>query len=133
MPEQLLHRADIVPILQQVRGKRIPETVARDPLGQPGLRSGRLDSALNDRLMQMVTPQVVWITTVQIPAACGEHELPRPLSRGTRRFPLIRPWQRRLATACSQITLVYPPHAGKMGLEIRHRSRGKHRHPPCRP
>jgi len=53
--QQLLHGSDIVAILEQVRGKRMPEGMTTGRLRDSSLKSSGLDSPLQDRLMQMVS------------------------------------------------------------------------------
>lgn len=47
VPEQLLHRADVVPVLQQMRGERVPERV-----GGYVLRDPRIDHGASDGLLR---------------------------------------------------------------------------------
>jgi hypothetical protein len=52
--QQLLDGADVVPLLEEVGGERVPEGVAAGGLGQPGLRDRLLHRLLHGRLVQMV-------------------------------------------------------------------------------
>jgi hypothetical protein len=57
--QQLLHRADIVTVLQQVGGERVPQAVAGDPLRETGIRRGQLDGALDDGLVEVVATKSI--------------------------------------------------------------------------
>ena len=54
MAQQFLYRSDVVPILQQMGGERVPEGVASRALGDPGPPNGIPDGALDGRLVQMM-------------------------------------------------------------------------------
>ena len=56
MAEQLLDRADIVPVLKQVGGERMAKRVARGPFDQASPLNGLLNCLLNDRVVHMVSP-----------------------------------------------------------------------------
>jgi hypothetical protein len=56
MSEEFLNRADVIAIFQQVRGKRMPQRVAVDRLGQPYVTRGLLDGPLQHRFVQMMPP-----------------------------------------------------------------------------
>ena len=55
MPQQFLHRADIVAILQQVGSETVAKGVAGDALVDPGQASGFLDRFLHAALADVVT------------------------------------------------------------------------------
>src|SRR5206468_3919395 len=54
--EQLLHRANVVPVLQQVGSEAVAEGVAGRRLTDPRAQNGRPDHPLNRGLMEMVPP-----------------------------------------------------------------------------
>jgi hypothetical protein len=56
MSEEFLNRADVIAIFQQVRGKRMPQRVAVDRLGQPYGSRGLFDGSLQHRFVQMMPP-----------------------------------------------------------------------------
>jgi hypothetical protein len=54
MAQQFLYRSDVVPILQQMGGERVPEGVASRALGDPGPPYCVPDGSLDRRLVQMM-------------------------------------------------------------------------------
>ena len=56
--KQLLHRADILARLQQVCRKTVPETMRREPDGQPRLSYRRSHGPLQMLLVKMVAPDM---------------------------------------------------------------------------
>ena len=86
MPEQLLHRADIVAVLEQVGGERMPERVRGGALDDPGPARGVLDRPLQDRLVQVVPAELAG-QTVAVEACGREDPLPDPFSTGVRVLP----------------------------------------------
>ena len=54
MAEEFLNRSDVVPVLEQVGGKGVPECVAGSRLGQARLAEGFLDRPLQDRFVEVV-------------------------------------------------------------------------------
>jgi hypothetical protein len=54
VPQQLLHRPDVVPILQQMGRKRVPQAVAGRPFGYPRHVNGSLDRPLDHRFVQVM-------------------------------------------------------------------------------
>ena len=54
--QHLLHLADVVVRLPQMRGERVPQGVRRNPLGNAGLAGRRLDSPLDIGFMPMIPP-----------------------------------------------------------------------------
>jgi hypothetical protein len=54
MAQQLLHRSDVVPVLQQMGGEGVSEGVTSCALGDPGPPNGIPDGALDGRLVQMM-------------------------------------------------------------------------------
>jgi hypothetical protein len=72
--EEFLDRADIVAVLEEVRG----EAVAGGGLDDSGLKTGFTDRALKNRLMEMVSSTLSGHTIDIVPAG-GEHPLPAQL------------------------------------------------------
>jgi hypothetical protein len=54
--EELLNRANIIAIFQQVRRERVPQGVAVGRLGQPYCSGRPFDGALQHRFVQMMPP-----------------------------------------------------------------------------
>jgi hypothetical protein len=54
MAQRFLYRSDVVPILQQMGGERVPEGVASRALGDPGPPYCVPDGSLDRRLVQMM-------------------------------------------------------------------------------
>jgi len=46
VPQQFLHRPDVVAVLKQVRRKRVAKGVTADGLGNPGFEPGLFDGPL---------------------------------------------------------------------------------------
>ena len=79
--EKFLHRANIVTIFQQVRGKRVPEGMAGDAFGQPGTARGLRHGSANGRFMRVV-PLPNAAPRVHRQVARWEHVPPAPLGVG---------------------------------------------------
>src|SRR5437867_6945906 len=75
--QQLLNGADVVPVLQQVRRKGVPEGVTRRLLRQGGLEHGLADGTLDDRLVQMMAPALTR-GPVDVEPRRREHPVPCP-------------------------------------------------------
>jgi len=54
MPQQLLHRADVIPGLQQVCGERMPEDMTAHPLRYACPTRSLRDGSLHDGLVQVI-------------------------------------------------------------------------------
>lgn len=84
--EELLHRADVVAPLQEVRREGMAEGVAGDPLVEAGFSSRILHGPLHDALVEVMT---AFETARLLPArARGKNPLPSPRSRGGRDLSL---------------------------------------------
>ena len=77
MAEELLHGADVVAALEEVRGKRVPEGVARHPFGDSGRIGGTVDRPLDDRFVEMMAAFRAF--AVSPAAGRGKDPRPRPL------------------------------------------------------
>ena len=53
MPEQLLHGADVVPVLRQVGRKGVAKRVAARLLPDPGQEDGIVDGSVDDRFIDV--------------------------------------------------------------------------------
>jgi hypothetical protein len=78
MPQQLLIRADVVPVLEQVGGERVPQRMAGDTLRQARLPGRLFHRTLNHRFVKMVPPPAAVARAVQVSPPRGGHELPGP-------------------------------------------------------
>jgi hypothetical protein len=120
MPEQVLHRPDIVALLQQVRRKGVPKRVETAPIRDPRLRHRDLHIPLRRRLVQIVPP-VRAGQPVLVVARRRKDPLPLPLplprTRSIREFAPQDIRQRHRPQAARQVTLVQPLHA----LQVRPR------------
>src|SRR6266545_6900268 len=86
MAEQLLHRADVVALFQQVGGKRVAEGVASRRLGNPGAADGIRHRALENGFVKVVTTALSG-EAVHVHARGGEDPLPAPVPAGVRVLP----------------------------------------------
>src|SRR3989454_11676938 len=103
--EQFLDCADVVTILEEVGGERVPERMAGRLLREPCLQDSLADRALDDGFMQMVPPTLAR-GRVDVQARGREHPLPRPLAPGVRILPAERPRQLDPARASGEVALV---------------------------
>ncbi len=87
--EQLLDRANVVPVLQEMRRERVPQRVAACPLLDPGLPQRGPHSPL-DSLFVQVMPSSHAGSRVGRQARRREHPLPTPLRRRRRVLPRQR-------------------------------------------
>ena len=113
MAQQLLHRTDVITILNQVRRKRVPERMAAPMLGNPRLIHCPPHRSLKIVLQHVVPPNdpTPWIAR---PLLRQKHILPGP---GIRRpwilsFQRIRKLDRPVPLG--QIQRVQPPAVGKL-------------------
>src|SRR5882762_7068820 len=89
MAEQLLDSADVVTVLQQVRGERMPERVTARVLNDAGLAQRALDGTLDDGLVQVMAAALAG-EAVHVVSGRREHPLPAELASGVRVFPRQR-------------------------------------------
>jgi hypothetical protein len=76
--EEFLDRADIVAVLEEVRGEAVSQAVAGGGFDDAGLKTGFTDRALKNRLMEMVSSTLSG-HTIDIVPADREHPLPAQL------------------------------------------------------
>ncbi len=57
MAEELLHRANVVPAIEQVRGEAVAEGMTAGSFGQAGFPHGNLNGVLKVFLLNMVAPR----------------------------------------------------------------------------
>src|SRR5512138_1942106 len=79
--QELLHRSDVVAVLEQVSCKTVPQRMTRGPLCYTGSPNSFLDRSLNLAFIEMMTAELVraWIARE---FAGGENVLPTPLPIG---------------------------------------------------
>lgn len=56
---ELLHHADVNPVFQQVRGKRMSEDMATDPFGDSGSLHGSFDRFLQIRFQNVMAAEFI--------------------------------------------------------------------------
>jgi hypothetical protein len=83
--EQLLDGADVVAALQKVGRERVPKAVAGGGLREVRAERGRAHGPLQNRLVQMVAPDLRRIA-IAVGAGRGEEPLPGPLAARVRVF-----------------------------------------------
>jgi len=93
--EQLLHGTNVVPILQEVRGERVPQRVAGGTFVNLRLPNGLLHHPLDGALVN-VMPIRTTVAAITIVTFGCEHPLPSPFSLSVGVFPRKR---RRKANA----------------------------------
>ncbi len=128
MPEELLHRADVIAVFQQLGGKTVTHHMRTDALRDAGA-PGRLRQRLLDhRLVQMVPGRRPESRIAADPAS-RKHKLPPPLGRRIRELAIQRERQDDSPESFGQITLMNTPHVLQVLRQRLPRSRGQHRHP----
>ena len=75
MPQERLDGSDVVAVLEQVRRERVAQGVGAGALGQRGLTDRELEGPLQDRLVQVVAPQLAG-QPVSIESRGRENPLP---------------------------------------------------------
>ena len=124
MAQQFLHRANVVPGLEQVRGERVAQAVARRTLDEPGRLHRVPENTLHLGLVQMMTPPLTR-TRILIHPIGRKHPLPPPLFVSTWIFGVR---QNDSAQGSLNVLLVLP---SKLICWIFRRTRGddrKNRH-----
>jgi hypothetical protein len=89
MPQQFLHRPDIITMREQMRGNAVPNGVAADAFGQPRRTTGQTNGQLPSTLTG-VMPADGPGSGVSRSLVCEKHVWPHPESAGTRIFPFQR-------------------------------------------
>ena len=123
MAKELLDCANVVPVFEQMRGKRMPERMATDALRDSSLSRSHCHGTLHRRLVQVISR---WRSPPGVAAhpTRRKHKLPGPVRRGVRILPIERVRQHDGSDAVSQIPLVLPLHLGEMRCQWRlHRCR----------
>lgn len=79
VPQQLLHGADVIARLEQMRRERVPQGVTSGRLPDPGRADGPLDRFLQRRLRDMVPPLCAAGAWINGALARRKNALPRHL------------------------------------------------------
>ena len=127
VPEQLLHRPNVVAGFEQMRRKRVPERVRRRMLGDSG-HAYRLLHGTLDRLRIGMMAAFDARARIDRAHGRGENVLPCPLAPGVRVFPGERVGQENLAALVPKISLVERTDAHEMLAERQDKGAGKNRH-----
>lgn len=83
MPQEFLDRPDVVAVLQQVGGERVPERMAARRFGNAGPAHSLLHRPLHDRLVE-VMPAALTGSGIDVGPRGREDPLPSPLPPGHR-------------------------------------------------
>ena len=86
MPQQLLNCPDVVPVLEEVRCKRVTKGMTGRGLGDPGFESGFFDSPLDHGFVKVVPPFLSGASIDEMSGG-GKDPLPCPLFPGVGVFP----------------------------------------------
>ena len=105
--QQLLDGANVVAVLPQVGGERVPEGVARGGLGDPGAADRLLHRPLKDGFVEMVTATLAG-DAVHVDARGREDPLPSPGSARVRVLAEERAGQLDPAGAVPEVVFVLP-------------------------
>ena len=89
MAKELLDCANVVPVFEQMRGKRMPERMATDALRDSSLSRGHRHGTLHRRLVHVISR---WRSPPGVAAhpTRRKHKLPGPVRRGVRILPIER-------------------------------------------
>ena len=113
MAKKFLDRADIVAVLEEVRGKGMAEGVAGRTFRDARLPNGAGDRPLDRRLVEMVATHLTG-GSVAIALAGREDILPPPVAGGLGILPRERSRQRGAAAAGGEVAVVKGVNRGKM-------------------
>src|SRR4030095_5069421 len=115
--QQLLDGTNVVAFLQEVRGKRVPEGMARGGLGNPRAPDRVLDRPLEDRLVQVVAATLTG-HAVHVEASRRKDPLPSPGAAGIRVLAQERPGQLDPARTMPKIAFVLPARTLEVDAQI---------------
>lgn len=102
MPQKVLHRADVISVFQQVRGKTVSESMAAHRLVNSGQVDRTLDRLMERRLVKMM-PALFSRTWIDRETGGREGILPAPLTGCTRVFAGKRKRKEYLATTIFKV------------------------------
>src|ERR1051326_2949528 len=131
MPEELLHRADVVAGFQQVGRERVPKGVAARPLGDPRPADGAGDGALHGTGVQVMTPELL-ACGIPVAPGRGKDPLPGQLRRRVGELSLQRVRERDTPAPRGQGGLMQRLDLLEVGRERAADRFGQHRHPVLR-
>jgi hypothetical protein len=114
--EQLLHGPDVVAVLQEVCGERVPESVAGRALRDPGRADRVMDRALDHGLVQVMAPALAGLA-IDVDAGGGEDPLPGPFTACTGVLAAEGSGELDPPGAAAKITIVEPPDALEVALQ----------------
>ena len=120
MPQELLHRPDVVAALQEVRREEVTKSVAAHPLYDARRADSVLDGALEDGCVEVVPTHDAG-AHLDVTAAGGKDPLPSPFLRSGREFRQEGVGECNGAMAGGEVALVQAMHECEVGLEgVRH-------------
>jgi drug/metabolite transporter (DMT)-like permease len=128
VPEQLLHRADVVAGFQQMGRERVAQRVRRRRFGHPGRPHGQLECALH-RLIGHMLPAYHARARVDRKLHRGKNILPGPFPSGIRILAIERIGQPDLAMPGRQVLAVEFGDADHVIAQGWHHAGRQHRHP----
>jgi hypothetical protein len=113
MPQQLLHRADVIPALQQVCGERMPEDMTAHPLRHACPTRSLRDGSLHDGLVQVI-PRRWAESRIAADTPGRKHELPSPLGRRVWVLPTERVGHHDSPESRCEIPMMQSLHVSKV-------------------
>ena len=122
MTEQFLHRANVIPVPEQMHREGVPKRMAAHTFGDAGLSHRVRNRSLHHRLVQMIAGRRAE-PRIPTDSRGRKHELPPPLRWGIRVLPFERVGKRDTTQPSREIVLVPSSHLLEMLLQI-----GPHRH-----
>ena len=132
VPEQLLHRADVVPVLEQVRCKAVPQRVATNGLRQAGPPSGVTHRALEQRLVHVIAHDAA-VAGLHRQTAGRKDELPEPIAARLRLSAREPRRQRGRAVPTAHVKIVHGLDPREVLRERFPKAPGKHGDPVLHP
>jgi hypothetical protein len=132
MAEKLLDRTDVVSILEQMRGERVPQGVAPGLLVHSTLSHGLLHRPLHRRLLDVV-PAADAAPRIDRKTRRGKNILPREFAARTEVLPVECVGEPDLAEAAGQIAQVNTANTLDLRAERVAETLGEHRAAVLRP
>lgn len=125
VPEKFLNGPDVVAAFQELRGERMPESMASGSFGQAGLLHRAVDRLLDDGFVN-VMPSL--IARLRVPPAVflWEYPLPTPFLRRVGILAVQRVGQQDAAPAVGQVAFVDRLDALEVVLQRNLKRRGQH-------
>ena len=119
VPQQLLHRADVMTVLEQMRREAVPKGVRTRRL-RHARRTHGLGHGLLDLGLVRVKPSRRPVPRIATHPARREHELPFPVGGRARILPVERLRHRRRSLATRDVSLVLAAHLLEMRPQAVH-------------